>query len=140
MLGKLLQDPTVDLRVWKIPVQATLQQLKEPLREVRNLSITQVSIRVRRFDMQICENSCRFMVLYENLDDNLCGLEQTETYSPVKIYCTSDLPSQKMKYAKLWISYYNSSSVCLFVCLFVCVFPISSEVLWRIFAKLGGCM
>ena len=23
---------------------------------------------------------------------------------------------------------------------FVCLFPISSEVLWRIFAKLGGCM
>ena len=33
-------------------------------------------------------------------------------------------------------SYYKSSSVCLFVCLF----PISSEVLWPIFAKLGGCM
>ena len=31
-------------------------------------------------------------------------------------------------------SYYNSSRVC--VC--VCLFPISSEVLWRIFAKLGG--
>ena len=37
-------------------------------------------------------------------------------------------------------SYYNSSSVCLSVCLFVCLFPYSSEVLWRIFAKLGECM
>ena len=27
-----------------------------------------------------------------------------------------------------------------FVCVFVCLFPISSEVLWRIFAKLAGCM
>ena len=27
-----------------------------------------------------------------------------------------------------------------FVCLSVCLFPISSEVLWPIFAKLGGCM
>ena len=27
-----------------------------------------------------------------------------------------------------------------FVCVFVCLFPISSEGLWRIFAKLAGCM
>ena len=33
-------------------------------------------------------------------------------------------------------SYYNSSSICLSACLF----PYSSEVLWRIFTKLGGCM
>ena len=42
MLGKLLQDPTLDLRVWKVAPKATLQELKQPLLEVRNLSITQV--------------------------------------------------------------------------------------------------
>ena len=34
----------------------------------------------------------------------------------------------------------RAAFVCLSVCLSVCLFPISSEVLWPIFAKLGGCM
>ena len=34
----------------------------------------------------------------------------------------------------------RATFVCVCVCVCVCVFPISSEVVWRIFAKLGGCM
>ena len=36
--------------------------------------------------------------------------------------------------------YHHTIIQATFVCLFVCVFPISSEVLWLIFAKLGGCV
>ena len=42
MVGKLIQDSTMDIRVWKIASQAT-QQLKKSLLGVRNLSMTHVS-------------------------------------------------------------------------------------------------
>ena len=42
MLGKLLQDPTMDLRVWKVKAESTLLDLKQPLLEVSGLGITQV--------------------------------------------------------------------------------------------------
>ena len=43
------------------------------------------------------------------------------------------------EYTQLYLHYHTIIRA-TFVAVCVCVFPISSEVLWQIFAKLGGCM
>ena len=66
----------------------------------------------------------------------------SHTYTHLHIFTDSIVLRWAMT---LWKRHRNhtinrAAFVCLSVCLFVCLFPISSEVLWPIFAKLGGCM
>ena len=56
------------------------------------------------------------------------------------VHCNFDLWHLSLKTSRvccLSITYHTIIQA-TFVCLCVCVFPISSEVVWRIFAKLGG--